>query len=126
MWPVLRFAKTGRAYWWLPTQGGTADNHGFRWTTLKGTPEAAPAYRGLGDMLYFAFDADYSMRNESARRGQYAPGHFFLYNMRVAFWYRTPGDRREDVDRSLFDLVGCASERAGSTAQSDLVFPPIP
>lgn len=118
----IRFAKTGHSYWWLPTPAGTADNHGFRWTARKGTPEAAQGYRGLGDMLYFAFDADYAMRDEGARQGQAAPGHFFLYNMRETFWYRTPYDRREEVVRSLFDLVGCAPGQARE-ATPDLVFP---
>jgi len=43
--------------------------------------------------------------------------------MRETFWYRTPNDRRETADRSLFDLVGCAPD---GEAQPEIVFPPVP
>lgn len=131
-WPAglameIHFAKSQRTYWWLPTQAGTAGIHGFRWTALKGTPQAAIGYRhNLGDLLYFAFDKDYAVRSEDARRGQAAPAHFLLHNMREAFWYRTPNDQREAVTPSLFDLVDCHSGLGAQNERSDLVFPPVP
>ena len=122
----INLGRTGRTSWWLPFLGGTSDVHGLRWTAHKGTPAAAPGYRyNLGDLQYFAFDRDYGMINDTPRRGEPAPQHIYLNDLRDKFWYADDPDHRSSPPRSLFDLVGC-TDPAREPAGPDLVFPPVP
>ncbi|MBA14823.1 MAG: hypothetical protein CMN73_00495 [Sphingomonas sp.] len=102
----MRFEETGRRYWWLPDPGGSADNPGFYFTRGPGSAVTD----NLGRLDFFGFDSDYTMLASIPVAGEPAPAHFLLYNMRAAYWYGTPGDRREDAGpRSLFDFAACAA-----------------
>jgi hypothetical protein len=124
----LHLAKTGRTSWWLPFLGGTSDVHGLRWTARRGTAEAKPGYRyNLGDLQYFAFDKDYGMINTTPMRGDWAPDHILLNDLRDKFWYADDPRHRSSPPRSLFDLAGCTDEAADDIKpRADLLFPPIP
>ncbi|MFL6844612.1 MAG: hypothetical protein ACJ8ER_06995 [Allosphingosinicella sp.] len=124
----IRLGATGRTSWWLPFLGGTSDVHGLRWTARRGTPEAMPGYRyNLLDLQYFAFEDDYDMINTTPMRGDYAPQHMLLNDLREAFWYRDDPDHRYSPPRSLFDLTGCADEAAeGIQSETDVLFPRVP
>jgi hypothetical protein len=125
----IRLGALGRTSWWLPFHGGSSDVHGLRWTALRGTPEAALTSRERGgDLQYFAFDGTYAMIDTSPMRGDWAPAHILLNDLRDAFWYReAAGDKRYSPPRSLFDLEGCEDERAGAALRpADVVFPAVP
>lgn len=125
----IRLAAVGETSWWLPFLGGSSDVHGLRRTALRGTPEAARLSLGRSrDLQYFAFDGTYAMINTTPMRGDWAPAHILLNDLRDAFWYgEATGDRRYSPPRSLFDLDGCADERtSGALRPVDVVFLPVP
>ena len=104
----IRLGVTGRSSWWLPTQNGSSDPRYFRWTALRGSAEAAPGYAfDLKDLRYFAFDADYRMINKTPTKGDAAPAHILLADLRDAFYYFDDPATRSSPPQSLFDLAGC-------------------
>jgi len=104
----MTLARTGRVSWWLPTASGSSDTHDFAWTALEGSPQAAPHYPyKLKSLRYFAFDADYGMVNATLHRGDIAPAHVLLADLREAFWYADDPATRSSPPQSLFDLVAC-------------------
>ncbi|RYE01602.1 MAG: hypothetical protein EOP61_10800 [Sphingomonadales bacterium] len=104
----IRLDRTGRSSWWLPTQSGSSDPRFLRWTGLVGSPEAAPGYRyTLHDLRYFAFDAGYAMINKTPYKGDPAPAHILLADLRDAFYYSDDPATRSSPPQSLFDLTGC-------------------
>jgi hypothetical protein len=129
-WPAgvaleLRLGRTGRTSWWVPFHGGTSDHNGVRWTALRGSAEARPGYAyPLRDLQYFAFDSDYAMPLETPLRGEPAPAHFFLNDLRDVFWYQDDPATRSSPPRSLFDLAGCTARPAD--AIRDVLLPPVP
>ena len=119
----IRLAATGRSSWWLPTLSGSSDPRFFRWTALRGTPEAEPGYRyNLGALRYFAFDERYAMINRTPLKGDPAPAHILLADLRDAFYYADAMATRSSPPQSLFDLAGCDVPEDSP----DLVFPIVP
>ncbi|MEH3158147.1 MAG: hypothetical protein PGN08_03955 [Sphingomonas taxi] len=104
----LTLARNGRVSWWLPTASGTSDLRNFAWTALAGSPQAAPNYPyKLRGLHYFAFDRDYGMVNATLMKGDVAPAHILLTDLRDAFWYGDDPATRTSPPQSLFDLVAC-------------------
>ncbi|WP_241093223.1 hypothetical protein [Xanthomonas bonasiae] len=116
-WPAhlalrLQSARSGRAYWFLPADGGSdgrqmlasiADPTVPAWQA----PDPDGGARPLGDAEYIGTDADYTLLDRVPRRGDAAPAHFLVPELRELLWYRTPSDQREGSARQFFDLVGC-------------------
>jgi hypothetical protein len=65
------------------------------------------------------------MINDTPRRGEPAPQHIYLNDLRDKFWYADDPDHRSSPPRSLFDLVAC-TDPAREPPGPDLVFPPVP
>jgi hypothetical protein len=108
----IDFAATGRSYWWLPWNGGTDGRQHLASAPDPATPGWAPmAKRPLGDVDFLATGADYALLERVPRRGDIAPAHFLIPDLREAMWYRTPQDKREGTAKQFFDLVSC--DRAG-------------
>lgn len=119
----LTLAQSGRVSWWLPTASGSSDPRFFAWTAVRGNLQAARGYpyklRGLS---YFAFAPDYAMINETLRKGDMAPAHILLADLRDAFWYEDDPATRTSPPQSLFDLVACDVP----DDRPDVVLPPVP
>lgn len=108
----IHFGNTGRTYWWLPWNGGTNGQQNLASTTDVTAPdwklpsvEAGP--RPLGDVSYLGMDAQYNVLQSVPKRGEPAPAHFLIPDLRSALWYRTAPDQRDGDARQFFDLVGC-------------------
>ncbi|WP_369936290.1 hypothetical protein [Xanthomonas tesorieronis] len=117
-WPThlalrLQSARSGRAHWFLPADGGSDGRQllaSITDPTVSGwrppDPDGGP--RPLGDAEYIGADADYTLLDRAPRRGDEAPVHFLLPELRELLWYRTPADQRERSARQFFDKVGCS------------------
>lgn len=104
----LTLSGSARISWWLPTASGSSDFRAFAWTTLQGSPQAKPDYRfRLRELRYFGFDGSYAMINRTLYKGDIAPAHILLDNLREAFWYQDDPETRSSPPQSLFDLVAC-------------------
>jgi hypothetical protein len=100
--------ETGRVSWWLPTSSGSSELRYFAWTALAGSPQAGSAYPyKLSSLRYFAFDQSYGMVNRTLRKGDAAPAHILLTDLRSAFYYQDDPATRTSPPQSLFDLVAC-------------------
>lgn len=114
----MYFGGSNRTYWWLPWNGGTSGQQHLAstWDVTSPTwqaPSPDPSsdimkQRPLGDVSYIGMDASYNVIQGVPRRGELAPAHFFIPDLREALWYRTASDARDSDARQLFDLVGCA------------------
>jgi hypothetical protein len=106
----IRSSSSGRTYWFLPANGdpdilaSTTDIAKPNWRP----PSPDGGIRPLGDMQLLTFDADYNVLDDIPRRDAPAPAHILIPDLREAFWYRTPGDKREGSAKQFFDLTGCA------------------
>jgi hypothetical protein len=58
-------------------------------------------------LRYFAFDRSYGMVNRTLRKGDVAPAHILLTDLRNAFYYEDDPAARTSLPQSLFDLVAC-------------------
>jgi len=116
-WPAqlalrLQSARSGRAYWFLPADGGS-DGRQLLASITDPTVQAWQApdpdggVRPLGDAEYIGTDADYTLLDRVPQRGDEAPAHFLVPELRELLWYRTPSDQREGSARQFFDLMGC-------------------
>lgn len=104
----MDFAATGRSYWWLPWNGGTDGMQHLASTPDPATKDWHPMQvRPLGDVDFIATDAHYTLRDGVPLRGEVAPAHFFIENLREAMWYRAPQDRREATAKQFFEMVRC-------------------
>lgn len=95
-----------------PWNGGTNGQQNLASTTDVTAPdwklpsvEAGP--RPLGDVSYLGMDAQYNVLQSVPKRGEPAPAHFLIPDLRSALWYRTAPDQRDGDARQFFDLVGC-------------------
>jgi len=119
----LTLARSGRVSWWLPGGSGSSDPRWFGWTALVGSREAAPGYPfKLHGLQYFLFGRDYAMINRSLNKGDFAPAHILLTDLRDAFWYQDDPATRTSPPQSLFDLVACDVQ----DDRPNVVQPPIP
>ncbi|MEO8314706.1 MAG: hypothetical protein ABI645_07920 [Pseudomonadota bacterium] len=111
----MHFRESGRTYWWLPWNGGTDGQRHLASTTdvtAPGWKMLSPddgSQRPLGDVSYIGMDAKYNVIQGVPRRGEIAPAHFHVPDLRVALWYRTPPDKRDADSGQFFDLVSCSS-----------------
>lgn len=108
----LHSTRTGRDYDFLPYPGGsdarlhlasTTDVTAPQWRAPD--PDGGP--RPLGDIEYIGTDAGYLLSSKLPRRGEPAPAHFLLPDLREALWYRAASDQREATARQFFDLAAC-------------------
>lgn len=110
----MHFGATGRTYWWLPWNGGTNGQQNLASTTdvtaagwkVPFLADGGP--RPLGDVSFLGMDAQYNVLNAAPRRGELAPAHFLIPDLRQALWYRTPPNERDGDARQFFDLVSCS------------------
>ena len=116
----MHFGDSGRSYWWLPWNGGSNGRQHLASTTDVTAPGwKAPSpengsQRPLGDVGYIGMDASYNVIKAVPRRGEIAPAHFHVPDLREALWYRTPPDRRDADTGQFFDLVDCTSGKANA------------
>ena len=116
-WPAhlalrLQSARSGRAYWFLPADGGSDERQmlaSITDPTVPGwqAPDPDGDARPLGDAEYIGADAGYTLVERVPQRGGQAPAHFLVPDLRELLWYRAAPDRREGSARQFFDLVGC-------------------
>lgn len=112
-WPskialVVRFAKSGRTYWFVPWSGGTDDLQHLASTTevtadgwRPPSPDGGP--RPLGDVDYIAMTKTYDVIDAVPRRGGLAPAHLLLPNLGD----KTGHANHDAAPKRFFDLVGC-------------------
>jgi len=109
----MHVEATDRTYWWLPWNGGSGGQNHLASTSDVTAPDwAAPGpddagQRPLGDVRYIGVDASYRLLPAVPRRGEVAPAHFLIPDLREALWYRTPPDARDSEAGQFFDLVAC-------------------
>ena len=119
-WPAevalaIRFADTGRTYWWLPWSGGTDDKQNVASTTDVTRPDWRPpspdgGLRPLGDMEYIGTNANYDVIDNIPRRGGVAPAHMLFTSLGDAAWHWST-IQRDSAPKQFFDLIGCKSDR---------------
>lgn len=108
----LHSARSGRAYWFLPWNGGSDGRQHLASTTdvnAAGWQPPSPdgGTRPLGDIEYLGTDADYRLLDQVPVAGGAAPAHLLLPDLREALWYRAAPTQREHIARQFFDLLGC-------------------
>lgn len=108
----LHIGASGRSYWFLPWGGGSDGRQNLASTIdvdMPGwrppSPDGGP--RPVGDVAYIATDTTYHLIDRIPHRGDIAPAHILLPDLRDALWYRTPPDRRDSTPRQFFDLTAC-------------------
>lgn len=109
----LHVGSSGRTYWWLPWNGGSDGKQNLASTTDPTLSSWKPPSsddgreRPLGDVEYIGTDAKYHLLNGVPERGELAPAHFLIPDLREALWYRTDSNERDDTAKQFFDLTGC-------------------
>ena len=108
----LDVAESDRTYWWLPWNGGSngqqnlASTHDPRKSDWR-PPGSDGGPRPLGDLQFIATDSNYALWDHVPVRGESAPAHFIIPDLRDALWYRTPATLRDRTVRQFFDLIRC-------------------
>jgi hypothetical protein len=113
-WPAqlaltINFAKSGRAYWFLPWVGGTDDLQHLAFTTDVSLPDWRPPSpdggpRPYGNVDYIATDKAYRVLDETPRRRSIAPAHILIPNLGDRTWHA----HFDAAPKQFFDLADCA------------------
>ncbi len=117
-------AASGRTYWWLPFGGGSSGVSYLASVSAPLSADWSPPRAGdadarpLGDIPYWAFDADYMFQEGYPIRGAPAPAHFFLPELGDALWYRQM-ENRDSAARQFFDLVSCGPDGPQDNAPTE-------
>jgi hypothetical protein len=115
-WPAgvtfqIKLKTSGRSYWFIPWEGGTADlRHMASAENVldKGwhppDPDGAKG-RPYADLDYVGTDAHYNVIGHIPHRGETAPTHILLLNLGDVLNHQA---HEEFLPQQFFDLVSCS------------------
>lgn len=109
-WPsglalAVRFSGSGRAYWFLPWQGGTDGRTNLAWVREAGSKIDFQTARG--DLPFLTTDGDYNLDAGIPYVGGTAPIHILIPDLNNLTRKSTLSADRDRVARAFFDIVGC-------------------